>query len=279
MAHALSVIHSKAPPHTLGLRAALPTLAGVSARGAQLACYRPPPPPQTAVGHRQRRGVRGASDEEEEDEEQEEARAAVAASSFYPFGGDWARATHSLNRILPEDLRVLSVGPPPWKGFDPQQDLTAGRFVLTVLLGAAADPTLRLHGWVLDRWEDRGDSGESMEGYAQRIEAGLLAGGDVSLLSAAVTATWGPGVGQARARMLRVMVEVGNPAQVDQTVLVEWVEGVVRGVVGGVQEGEGEVPPLLPLGALVLEELVFREGGVGGKREWVVRDPFGGGGL
>lgn len=286
LAQALSVIHSKAPPPSLGLQATVPTPPGVSARGAQLAFYCPPPPPGAVVEHRQRRGMRGqgaageassgGSEGGDLRSDDDAAAAAAGVSHYYPFGGDWARAAHSLNRILPDDLRVLSVQPPPWEGFDPRRDVVKGEFGLTVVLGVGADPTRRHQGWVLDVELDNDDDDDSRaeEAYARQIEAALLDASSpdaagFSVLAATVACARGPGVGAARARLLRVWVEVARPGEVDQRALVSWLGRVVRSSVGeGGDGGEGGEPPL---GALVLEGLVFRGGG---GKEWVVRDLY-----
>ncbi len=176
------------------------------------------------------------------------------------------------------------MGPPPWDGFDPVRDLAAGRFVFTLLLAgqsAGADPTLRHHAWAVDFF----DVGAAEEAGARRIEEAAAAsaselGMDTTGVHVRVTPVWGPGVGAARARVLRIGVEVARPAAVDQTALVAWIGGAVRAAAGGErgrggQKGEEEEEAAAPLTALVLEELVFREGGGGGGgREWVVRDPY-----
>lgn len=270
---ALSVIHGRAPPRTLGLEAAVPTAVGVSARGAQLAFYRPPPPQQ------------GEEPGEKRRHQQEDGRASQLQGlrSPYPFDGDWARATHSLNRILPEDLRVLSVQPAPWTGFDPRRDLASGRFVYTVLLGAAADPTLRHHGWILSCCGCCDNAGCNVAAGAKQIEAAAnpaLAGENEAggapapplLTSVRVTAARGPGIGAARARMYTIRMEAREPGKVDQTGLVAWLGGVVRLALVCECCNGGQDLPQPPLAALVLEELVFRENGGVGPREWVLRD-------
>lgn len=268
---ALLVIHGRAPPRTLGLEAAVPTAVGVSARGAQLAFYRPPPLQQ------------GEEPGEKGRQQEEDGRASQPQGlrSPYPFDGDWARATHSLNRILPEDLRVLSVQPAPWTGFEPCRDLASGRFVCTLLLGTAADPTLRHHSWILSCCDEAGgDLAAGVERIEAAAEAALAgeneAGGAPApslLTSVRVTAARGPGIAAARARMYTIRMEAREPVKVNQAGLVAWLGEVVRSALGCECCDGGQDLPQPPLAALVLEELVFREHGGVGPREWVLRDP------
>ena len=193
---ALSIIHSHAPLPSLALTPAIVLHGGVHAQ-AQLLSYHPP---------------------------------------TVPFDGDLERSAHSLNRILPEDIRVLAVHPLPWPGFGLDRDLVQATYVYTVMLGPVHDPMLRHCAWLYTPsggWKiDAGKEG--VEVLVERMKAVAAAAlgekdreGLVLLQEPVIEAAWGPGVQEARARLIRFKMDV-RPVDGHQQALVRWVGRVVR---------------------------------------------------